>query len=72
MLNGGNNNMKERNNQIYKEYQNRYKTGEKPVTLRELGNKYDLTHERIRQIVAEIGENKIEKATKLYPSVFNQ
>ena len=61
--------MKERNQQIYKEYQNRYKTGEKPVTLRSLGNKYGLTHERIRQIVAE---SKLEKSVKLYPSIFKQ
>ena len=51
--------MKERNEQILKDWDNRYKTGEKPVTLRDLGKKYGLTHERIRQIVSNKQIRKI-------------
>ena len=60
---------KERNEQIIEMYQNRFKEGKQPVTLREIANEFGITISRLKQIV---NRNKLEEAMKLYPSVFNQ
>lgn len=48
---------KQRNQQIYQDYQKRYREGLPPITVRELGKKYGISGQRVYQIIKKYGHH---------------